>query len=200
MKKKIIIICLIVLIIIATIFFIIYNRKEVGSEDISSLPIDYNEVEENVVEEDEQKINEITDNLGFTGKDDMYEVVTEYDGREVVVVKSSVQYKVALAGIIKGAKPEFSEIDSLLEQAPTHTGIWIEKNSRNNFLEIINKITDGKYEINDDGFLVQTQTSENNYDKKIGEMLSDKSLYVFDISSTTYLVDEVTGDIRRISI
>ena len=81
MKKKIIIICLIVLIIIATIFFIIYNRKEVGSEDISSLPIDYNEVEENVVEEDEQKINEITDDLGFTGKDDMYEVVTEYDGR-----------------------------------------------------------------------------------------------------------------------
>ena len=205
MKKKTIItfsIIILSLIILITVFFtykMLKSKPKSGDIDQNKIEqenLSFNEqVEENISEEEQSKIENIIENQGFDADENIYELGTEYDGREVVVVKSSVQYKVALAGIIKGAKPEFSEIDSLLEQAPTHTGIWIEKNSRNNFLEIINKITDGKYEINDDGFLVQTQTSENNYDKKIGEMLSDKSLYVFDISSTTYLVDEATGNI-----
>ena len=196
MKKKIIIICLIVLIIIATIFFIIYNRKEVGSEDISSLPIDYNEVEENVVEEDEQKINEITDDLGFTGKDDMYEVVTEYDGRETLTIKDSIQYKVALSGVIKKQKPEFSEINEILNNAPKHTGVWLEENSKDKILSLLKNITKAKYSIDNEGYLIQKETSGmNEYDEKIKQMITSNNLYIIDISSKYYILDEVTGEV-----
>ena len=37
----------------------------------------------------------------------------------------------------------------------------------------------------------------NDYDKKIQEMLSDETLHIFDINSTTYIVDEVTGEIQE---
>ena len=37
----------------------------------------------------------------------------------------------------------------------------------------------------------------NDYDKKIQEMLSDDALHIFDINSTTYIVDEVTGEIQE---
>ena len=196
MKKKIIIICLIVLIIIATIFFIIYNRKKVGSEDISSLPIDYNEVEENVVEEDEQKINEITDNLGFTGKDDMYEVVTEYDGRETLTIKDSIQYKVALSGVIKKQKPEFSEINEILNNAPKHTGIWLEENSKDKILSLLKNIAKAKYSIDNEGYLIQKETfNMNEYDEKIKQMITSNNLYIIDISSKYYILDEVTGEV-----
>ena len=196
MKKKIIIICLIVLIIIAIIFFIIYNRKEVGSEDISSLPIDYNEVEENVVEEDEQKINEITDDLGFTGKDDMYQVVTEYDGRETLTIKDSIQYKVALSGVIKKQKPEFSEINEILNNAPKHTGVWLEENSKDKILSLLKNITKAKYSIDNEGYLIQKETSSmNEYDEKIKQMITSNNLYIIDISSKYYILDEVTGEV-----
>lgn len=207
MKKKVIIISsiIVLILVILTVAFFTYKRFKNKPEDVDQNSIEqenvsFDEKQENTSSEDQNKIGDIIENQGFDADENIYELGTEYDGREVVVVKSSIQYKVALAGMIKGEKPEFSELDSLLNQAPTHTGIWIEKKSRSKFLEIVNKVTDGKYEINDYGFLVQIQTSENMYDKQISEMISDKSLYIFDISSTTYLVDEVTGDIRRISI
>lgn len=207
MKKKVIIISsiIVLILVILIVAFFTYKRfknkpEYVNQNNIEQENVSFDEKEENTSSEDQDKIGDIIENQGFDADENIYELGTEYDGREVVVVKSSIQYKVALAGMIKGEKPEFSEIDSLLNQAPTHTGIWIEKNSRSKFLEIVNKVTDGKYEIDSDGFLVQIQTSENIYDKQISEMILDKSLYVFDISSTTYLVDEVTGDIRRISI
>ena len=207
MKKKVIIFSsiIVLILVILIVAFFTYKRfknkpEYVNQNNIEQENVSFDEKEENTSSEDQDKIGDIIENQGFDADENIYELGTEYDGREVVVVKSSIQYKVALAGMIKGEKPEFSEIDSLLNQAPTHTGIWIEKNSRSKFLEIVNKVTDGKYEIDSDGFLVQIQTSENIYDKQISEMILDKSLYVFDISSTTYLVDEVTGDIRRISI
>ena len=201
MKKKTIIIVLIFLIIISAIFFMLYNLKSTGSEDISPLPVDYNESEENNINEDKQKIDEIAENLGFTAEDDIYEIATEYDGRETVKIKYSIQYKVALAGSIKRSKPEFSEIDEIITNAPKHTGIWILKDSQEEFLNILNNICKAKYNINEEGYLLQEKVAfMNKYDKKIEQMLSDSKLYVFDINSISYLVDEVTGEIRGISI
>ena len=203
MKKKIIITSFIILVIIAIVFFIFYNnQKNKGSEEFSSLPIDFNESEENIIkEEDKQRLNEITENQGFEANKDIYEIRTEYDGREVVTVKASIQYKVALAGSIKRSKPEFSEIDEIITNAPKHTGIWIVENSKEEFLNLLNSICKAKYSINDEGYLLQKEVAfMNEYDKKIKQMLSNGSLYVFDINSISYLVDEVTGEIRGISI
>lgn len=128
----------------------------------------------------------------------MYEIATEYDGREVAVIKSSIQYQVAIAGIIKKSKPDFSEIENLLTEAPNHTGIWIDNSSRNKFLEILKNITNAEYNIDNDGFLTQTEKiGMNKVDKAIKKMLESPKLYVFNISSKTYLVDEVTGQTQE---
>ena len=192
MKKKILI-SIVILILFVVIFFIIYQLKK-GSEEISSLPIDYNQNEEN--EEQKEQISQIKENQGLTADENIYEIKKEYDGRETVTIKDSIQYKVALAGIIKKETPKFSEIDELLNRAPKSTGIWISENSKEQFLTFLNKITKANYVINDEGFLVQEEVAfMNKYDKKIKKMLSNKVLYVFDVSSITYLVDEVTGEI-----
>ena len=136
---------------------------------------------------------------GFQSNEDIFEIAKEYDGREVVIIKPNVQYQVALAGMLKKEKPEFSEISELLKQAPTHTGIWIEETSREKFLELLTNISNTSYEINQEGFLIQKDTSlnTNNYDKTIKKMLSDDKLHIFSISSMTYLVDEATGEITE---
>ena len=195
MKKKIII-CLILIILISTIFFITRKNIEKGSEEkISSLPINY--VEENQ-ETNQEQLTKIVEDQGFQADENIYEIAQEYDGREVVVVKSNIKYKVALAGMIKKQKPEFNEINEILEKAPKHTGIWIAENSREKFLEILKKITKLTYSINEDGFLEQKESwMMNDCDKSISSMLNDEKLHIFDISSTTYVVDDVTGEIQE---
>ena len=195
MEKKIMI-CLILIILISTIFFITRKNIEKGSEKkISSLPINY--VEENQ-ETNQEKLTKIVEDQGFQADESIYEIAQEYDGREVVVVKSNIKYKVALAGMIKKQKPEFNEINEILEKAPKHTGIWIAENSREKFLEILKKITKLTYSINEDGFLEQKESwMMNDCDKSISSMLNDEKLHIFDISSTTYVVDDVTGEIQE---
>lgn len=213
MKKRVIIV-LIILMIVAVIFFIVYKNVRSGSEEeISSLPINYIENQENTIAEDnlqendneekddnQEKIEQITENQGLQGNTNFYELVTEYDGRETLTIKPWIQYQVALIGAIKKSTPEFSEMNQILEIAPKHTGIWVTESSRDKFLEILKSITKADYEITDDGYLLQKEKAfMNKYDSKIGEMLKQNCLYVFDINSNSYLVDEVTGKIRRIS-
>lgn len=202
MKKKVIIssiVLIVIVIFILVIFFIIKKSQQDGSgENISSLPISYEEENEENSKQDQEQISQITENQGLQADENIYEIATEYDGREVVRVKPNIQYKVALAGMIKKEIPDFSELDDLLTQAPTHTGIWIEETSRESFLNILNNIADSEYEINEEGFLIKKENGKmNDYDKKIQEMLSDETLHIFDINSTTYIVDEVTGEIQE---
>ena len=202
MKKKVIIssiVLIVIVIFILVIFFITKKSQQDGSgENISSLPISYEEENEENSKQDQEQISQITENQGLQADENIYEIATEYDGREVVRVKPNIQYKVALAGMIKKEIPDFSELDDLLTQAPTHTGIWIEETSRESFLNILNNIADSEYEINEEGFLIKKENGKmNDYDKKIQEMLSDETLHIFDINSTTYIVDEVTGEIQE---
>lgn len=197
MKKKIFI-CISILILISVVFFITRKVVKMGSEeDVSSLPIDYiNENSEEI--NNQEEITKIIENQGLQANEDIYEIGKEYDGREVVVVKSNIKYKVALAGMIEKQKPEFSSINEILEKAPKHTGIWISEQSREKFLGILKKITNATYSINEDGFLIQKENwILNEYDKSISKMLTDENLHIFDISSTTYIVDEVTGEIQE---
>ena len=202
MKKKVIIssiVLIVIVIFILVIFFITKKSQQDGSgENISSLPISYEEENEENSKQDQEQISQITENQGLQADENIYEIATEYDGREVVRVKPNIQYKVALAGMIKKEIPDFSELDDLLTQAPTHSGIWIEETSRESFLNILNNIADSEYEINEEGFLIKKENGKmNDYDKKIQEMLSDDALHIFDINSTTYIVDEVTGEIQE---
>lgn len=202
MKKSYIlfIICLIIIIcIIITNIFLNIDNKSKNLEDI----LEQNKIEETENQNEDnlsqQKIDIIKDDLGYNNTNtNMYEIKKEYDGREVIVIKPNIQYKVAMAGAIKNGKPEFSEIDGLLEQAPNKSGIWIEKNSRKEFVEILQKYTYCSYTIDEDGYLVQEQNdTSNEIDNNIKKAISNKKNYSICINSVAYLIDEVTGNIEE---
>lgn len=173
------------------------NQKEV-SENIEQTGEKEKPEETEKKQQEQEKISQIIQDQGLQADENIYEIDTEYDGREVVVVKSSIQYKAALAGILKKGKPEFSEINDLLNDAPTHTGIWVEKDSREKFLSILKNITSATYEFDEHGFLVQNAGLRmNKYDIAVQKLLSDEMLHVFAISSVSYLVDSVTGELQE---
>ena len=186
MKKRIFAIVGIVIIYIFCMIWVIIkdtNQQQPINNDLS-----------------EQKIDNIKEDLGYNNLDNgMYEIKEEYDGREVLAIKPSIKYKVAMAGAIKKSKPEFSEIDKIMEQAPNKNGIWITEGSREKFLNYLNKLTDANhYNIDDYGYLIKKDdTINNDIDRKIRDILTGKKLYAVDINNMTYTVDEVTGTIEE---
>ena len=195
MKKNIIITCVLVIIVIFVILFVA-NKNNKTSTDIPKSEINY--IEEKKLDNEQEKIKNITNEQGFTANTEIYQIATEYDGREVAIIKPSIQFKVAIAGAIKNSKPEFNELDELLKKAPKHTGIWVNMRSKEQFLKLLKRVTNSTYTINDDGFLVQNEALiMNAQDNAIKKMLNSGNLYVFDISSTSYLVDETNGNIEE---
>ncbi len=202
MKKRYIVfiigLIIIICIFIANIFFNIHNKSK-NLEDSS----EQNKIEEteNQNEDDilQKKIENIKGDLGYNNTNtNMYEIKQEYDGREVITIKPNLKYKVAMAGAIKKEKPEFSEIDSLLEQLPKQSGIWITKSSRDNFLKILKEVNLNNYTIDDKGYLIQNQSNNmTDIDKKLKKIINGNNLYSIDINKTTYLLDDVTGKIEE---
>ena len=188
-------ICIITVICISSIVIIFKHEENKGNNEKSNKSIE-NLMSDNT---NEKKIENIKQDLGYNNTDsEIYEVKTEYDGREVISIKPNIQYNVAMAGVIKNKKPEFSEIDNLLKQAPNKSGIWIEKNSREKFLNIINSISNIKYTINSEGYLEQEQTSNfTEMDKTIEKIINSKKIYSISINSIAYLIDEITGNIEE---
>ena len=76
MKKKIFI-CLSILILISVVFFITRKLVKMGSEEeVSSLPIDY--INENNEENDNQEeINKMVENQGLQADENIYEIGKE---------------------------------------------------------------------------------------------------------------------------
>lgn len=192
------IICILIIVSISYLAVILHKsklKKNIES-DVNVIRKTENSISDST---NKQKIENIIQDLGYNNTDsEIYEVKTEYDGREIITVKPTIQYKVAMAGAIKNGKPDFLEIDNLLEQAPNKSGIWIEKNSRERFLNIINSITSLNYTIDNEGYLKQEQTSNlNELDKTIKKVMNNKKIYSISINSIAYLVDEVTGNIEE---
>lgn len=197
MKKRYILFTIFILVIICIIYiFSMFNKQ---SNDLSDQNIEEKNQNSILNDVSEQKIENIKDDLGYNNvNSEMYEIKSEYDGREVIVIKPDIQYKVAIAGAIKNEKPEFSELDKLIEQVPNKSGIWITKKSREKLLNILKQLTNSNYVFDEDGYLVQEQyDNSNEIDVKIKQIIDKKKLFVIDISSITYIVDEVTGNIEE---
>ena len=145
---------------------------------------------------DEEK-TEIIEETGKQGDCDLYEIQEGEDSVKIATIKSSVKYKVAFAGMIKNKVPEKEELDDLLEKNhPKYAGIWIKSESQSEFLKYISSVTKSEYEINENGYLkIKNKKNQNEYDKKIEEIINGNKLYIIDISSTCYIVDEITGEI-----
>lgn len=203
MKKVIAIIILAVLVgIIGGI--VIYNNKNRNSiEEIENkeITIEDNILDSNYVEEieekEQEKIHEMKQDLGVTSSEDIYVIGKEYDGRETLVINPKVEYKVALAGIIKKDKPKINEIDEILKKVSNKAGIWVSEESREKFLKMVNNNTKSIYYIDEEGYLKikDKGLTQNRYDKILQNKITGEYLYSIDMSGQIYNIDTITGEV-----
>ena len=183
MKKTIFIIICILIIIVVIGFIIRYKSNTIRQNDIDN----------------KELIEEIKKETGANGKAEIYEIQTEYDGRKVLGIKANIKYKVALAGMLKGSNPEYSELDEIITaNAPKDNGIWIENNSREKITKFLeqNSYLNSKYYIDESGYIkIKDKNSQNDIDKKMENLINGDKQYIIDISSVCYIVDSITGEI-----
>lgn len=190
MKKKQIIIISVIAIIVILIIINIIGIKKIEPREQN---------EENIIANDKNLINEIKEEINATGDTNIYEVKKEYDGRKIIQIKPNIQFETALAGILKNAMFEEDEIETLLENKPKYNGIWISNNSREKFLELLEKNNIDNYIIDENGYLKLEKTNNNQQEENtiIENAIKSDNLYIIDITGTSYIRDEITGNITQ---
>ena len=153
MKKNILIVLLLAIVVVIVIGLIFNNKKENSDQNILQNEIKSDEFMNRIVSTDSNEINAIKNEINATGQTDIYQIEEEYDGRKIIQVKPDVQYQVALAGIIKNGIPAEDEINTILEQAPNSSGMWISESSREKFMELLNSNNIVDFEITNEGYL-----------------------------------------------
>lgn len=192
MKKcyTIVIALMVIAIIVGTIIFT--NTRKTNQEANEN----ENRIEnsENVIQNVEE-IEEIKNEINATANTNIYKVEEESDGRKILQVKPEVQFEVDLAGIIKNAKPDENELQSLIEKASKTNGVWIAKQSRENFLELLKKNGIENFSITDEGYLKRDGDSINELAKSLQNMLNANKLYIINMTGIAYERDYISGEI-----
>lgn len=212
-NRKIIIIGVIILIIVvASIITIVLlkskknndetqleNDTQNNNQQISEQEKEIQEIEEQPeqTEEEKQEIDEIKTSIGATGDSSIYEVQDGYNNQKIVIVKPNVKYKVAFAGMMKKSKPTLEEADEIIQnQHPKYAGIWIYDDCRQKFLEMLKECTNSEYNIDENGYLkIINKNEQNELDKKLENAINGNRLYLINLSSICYIVDDITGEI-----
>lgn len=191
-KKKRVILCISFIVIIAIIVRVVCLNNKNNQENLNATEQtnEQNETSNAIVEE-------LMQNVNATANSDIYEIQTEYDGREVLVVKPSLQFCVAFAGSINRDLTSIEEAQTITEQnLPQDTGIYV-GNSENKVLEYINEYTNSQYGVSDTGYLVLEESKENNdIDNRIQKAMNSDYLYIVCCDGTMKNIDNITGEIR----
>lgn len=196
MKKNILIVLLLVIVVVIAIVLIFNNKKENSDQNILQNEIQSDEFVNRMVSTDANEINAIKNEINATGETDIYQIEEEYDGRKIIQVKPDIQYQVALAGIIKNGIPAEDEINTILEQAPTSSGMWISESSREKFIELLNSNNIVDFEITNEGYLkCNKQENLTEQEEKLKNMAESNKLYVIDMSGKTYQRDYISGEV-----
>lgn len=196
MKKNIFIVLLLVIVVVIAIVLIFNNKEENSDQNILQNEIQSDEFANRMVSTDANEINAIKNEINATGETDIYQIEEEYDGRRIIQVKPDIQYQVALAGIIKNGIPSDDEINTLLEQAPTSSGMWISESSREKFMELLNSNNIVDFEITNEGYLkCNKQENLTEQEEKLKNMAESNKLYVIDMSGKTYQRDYISGEV-----
>lgn len=201
-----IIIPIVALVIVAIIVNIVWKKKDsyknqeytnssLTKQGIVDEKI-VDEKEENVIENDNpEEIESIKNEINSTADSNIYYVTEETDGRKILQIKPKVQFQVDLAGIMKNSKPEEKEIESLNKKVPNKTGIWISEQSRDKFIDLLNKNNIDNLSIKKDGYLKVDKTSENEIAKNLEKMIKSDKLYIINITGIAYERDYISGEI-----
>lgn len=190
-----------ILLVLGVICFIVITStiildKNNSKDDTWENP--YVDINKNEIEYQENiSVDELKKETGLQADSKLYEIKNEYDGRKTLSIKADIQYKVAFAGIIKQQKTTIEEADAIFnEKYPTENGIWINEQSRQDFLELIEENTNSEYEINEKGYLIIKSINEQNEnDKLIQKIINSNKKVIISINSIYYEVDIVSGEI-----
>ena len=174
MKKtiKILILILIVILIVGGIGVSIkYIKKVKNKNEIDKA---YNEMKQNsLMYNNTATVDDLKEEYGMSGNDDLYDVQTEYDGRQVLKVKATENFKVAFAGLVNGTKNSIENSSEIFEnEYPTENGIWIEKNSREKVLKMLKEVTKAAYEIDSNGYLKNINDTKSTQNEQPQEVQS----------------------------
>lgn len=196
-NKKIIYTCLIILLLIFIIMFLGIKDNRFLTKIENDLVNEQNLEENSLSEQDIKKVEEIKNEIGITGNTELYEIQKGYDNKEIAVIKPNIKYKVAFAGMIKKHKPQMNELDNIIEKNhPKKNGIWIENNSREKMLKIIKHNTKSTYKIDDDGYIkIINKDVQNDNDKILEKIINSNKLFILNISSICYIIDDISGEI-----
>ncbi len=154
-----------------------------------------NQTENKIDVNDQEVIDKIKEEMNATADADMYEIEKEYDGRQILQIKPSIQFETVLAGILKNGKPFENEIQDLLKNKPTGKGIWIAKQSRDSFLNLLKDNGINGFAIREDGFLYELEKNDKEEAKKLKDAIQSNGLCMVDISGISYTRDDFSGEI-----
>lgn len=132
---------------------------------------------------------------GASAETEVYDVIEEYDGKEVLVIKPEIQFRTVLAGILKNAEPTMQDVDNVNLNNFRKNGIWISEDSRDRFIEILKECNINNFKVDEDGYLCIVDISNNEYAKELEELTKQKQLLIIDIKGSCYIRDEMTGEI-----
>ena len=197
MKRRIIYFIILLFIFILSIFGI-FIIKKTNNHDKDEKKINQIQNEEkNVSNEEIKDLENLKIQSGIEGDTSLYEVQKDYNNSQVAVIKPSIKYKVAFAGMINKRQPEFNELDTIIKtKHPQNCGIWIEKDSQDEFLNLIKSQTNFEYKINENGYIsIQSKNKQNEIDKKLEKIINGNKLYIISFSSVYYIVDDISGEI-----
>ena len=187
MKKKYMIFMIAIVIVIGIVFWMLklnlQSHQDKGTDNETSDPYD------------QEVINEIKEEMNATANTDLYQIEEEYDGRQILQIKPSIQFDTVLAGILKNGKPSENEVQDLLKNKPAGKGIWIAKQSRDSFLKLLKDNGISGCIINEEGYLYLTEEAEQEGAKKLKEVIQSNRLCVVDVSGTSYIRDDFSGEI-----
>lgn len=192
MKKTIKILVLILIVIVIGIS-IKYIKKVKNKNDIDKT---YNEMKQNsLMYNNTATVDDLKEEYGMSGNDDLYDVETEYDGRQVLKVKATENFKVAFAGLVNGTKNSIENSSEIFEnEYPTENGIWIEKNSREKIEKYLNENMKSKYKISEKGYLTISEKKSSKEDNEIEKIINGNKQYIIGISGINYYIDALTGE------
>ena len=186
MKKRInriIIVCLILFIGLTIIIvrkdFLRFNKNKDNST---------NENNRNIIVEIQNSINSNADT-------NMYQIEEEYDGRQTIQIKNDIQYDTVLAGILKKGIPAENEVDKILKDKPNNNGIWISKQARDKFKNLLVDNNLENFAIDDDGYLYQISYNDGIFSKKLEGIIKSSRKYILDFSGTCYVRDDLSGQV-----
>ena len=120
-----------------------------------------------------------------------------FSNNRTTSVEQSDKYEVAFTGMYANENFDFDDVDNFVEENnPTKMGIWVKEQDKEKFLKLIESETESIYDIDEEDYLyIKNKDKQNENDKKIEEKINGNKLYMFSVSSTCYIIDEVTGEI-----